>query len=231
MVHTAESVPPDPYRAEEATLSSRSAAAEYHRPRRYLAAAAAAAAVLAATAALAKGSVPRWESSVFSALHDVPRAVDFVLWAPMQAGSAWAPPVAAAVGWWVARSWRPTAGTLVAGWVGWWLAKGVKSVVERGRPLAELGGDAVRDTALVEGLGFVSGHATVAFACVTVLAPYLRRRPWRWVAFALATCVALSRVVVGAHLPLDVVGGASLGVLLALVWHLAVGVPVRREAQ
>jgi len=187
----------------------------------------AAAAVLGATAALARSGVPPWEEALFASLHDLPRATDFVLWGPMQVGSAWAPPVAAAVGWWVARSWRPTAGALVAGWAGWWLAKGVKSVIERGRPLAELGGDAVRDTALVEGLGFVSGHATVAFACATVLAPYLRRA-WRWAAFALATCVALSRVVVGAHLPLDVVGGAGLGVLLAALWHLAVGVPVRR---
>ena len=117
--------------------------------------------------------VPSWEQEVFTWLHDMPRAVDYVLWMPMQAGSAWAPPVAAFIGWRLTKSWRPTVGALVAGWGGWWLAKLVKAQVERGRPSAELPADAVRDTALTEGLGFVSGHSTVAFACAAVLSPYL----------------------------------------------------------
>lgn len=154
----------------------------------------------------------------------MPRAVDQILWLPMQLGSAWAPPLTAVVAWRVARSWRPTAGALVAGWGGWWLAKGIKSMIDRGRPSAELGDELVRSTAVTEGLGFVSGHSTVAFACAAILSPYLPRR-WRAVAWALASVVALSRVVVGAHLPLDVIGGAALGLLLAALWHLAVGIP------
>ena len=69
----------------------------------------------------------------------------------------------------------------------------------------------------------MSGHTTVAFACAAVLAPYLTRR-WRVVGYALATAVALGRIVVGAHFPLDVVGGASLGLLLGYLWHLSVGI-------
>jgi glycosyltransferase 2 family protein len=198
----------------------------YERPARYAVIAGASIATLLVSGAIAARGVPRWEVSIFTALHNLPAAVNVVLWLPMQLGSAWAPVLAAAVGWWAARSWRPTVGSLVVGWGGWWLAKGVKSLVDRGRPLAELGADIVHGSAPSEGLGFVSGHATVAFACATVLAPYVPR-PWRAVAFALATVVALSRVVVGAHLPLDVVGGAALGVLLAALWHLAVGVPAR----
>lgn len=180
--------------------------------------------VLAGTSWLASQGVDAWEVEVFRRLHVVPSFVDYVVWLPMQLGSAWAPPATAALGWWLSRSWRPTVGALVAGWGGWWLAKGVKSVIERGRPEAELGEGVVRSTAVTEGLGFVSGHATVAFACAAVLVPYLPR-PWRAVAWGLATAVALSRVVVGAHLPLDVVGGAALGLLLASLWNLAVGTP------
>lgn len=185
--------------------------------------AALAAAILGGTTYVATTGVPTWEQEVFTWLHDMPRAVDYALWLPMQAGSAWAPPVAALIGWRLTRSWRPTVGALAAGWGGWWLAKAVKAQVERGRPSAELPDEVVRDTAVTEGLGFVSGHSTVAFACAAVLSPYLPRR-WRVAGYALATTVSLSRVVVGAHLPLDVVGGAALGLTLAYAWHAAVGV-------
>jgi membrane-associated phospholipid phosphatase len=186
------------------------------------------AAVLAWATAVALDGVPDWESSLFTTVHDVPRWVDHVLWLPMQLGSAWAPALVALLGWWLTRSWRPTVGALVVGWGGWWLAKAVKDAVDRGRPAGELASDLVRSSAITEGLGFVSGHSTVAFACATVLAPYLSR-PWRVVAYALALLVAVSRVVVGAHFPLDVIGGAALGTMLAALWHLAVGVTSERK--
>jgi undecaprenyl-diphosphatase len=189
----------------------------------------AAVAVLGASTNVALSGVPAWEQDIFTWLHDMPRLFDYVLWLPMQAGSAWAPPVAAFIGWRLTRSWRPTVGTLVAGWGGWWLAKIVKAQVERGRPSAELPADVVRDSALTEGLGFVSGHSTVAFACAAVLSPYLTRK-WRIFGYGLASTVGLSRVVVGAHLPLDVVGGAALGLALAYGWHTAVGVDTRSVA-
>lgn len=184
---------------------------------------AASAAVLTASGYIAQRGVPSKEITLFGWIHDVPRFVDYVVWLPMQAGSAWAPAVVAVVSWRVTRSWRPTVGVLVTGWGGWWLAKLVKNEIERGRPSAEIPADLVRSSALTDGLGFVSGHATVAFACAASLSPYLNRR-WRALAFGLATTVAVSRVSVGAHLPLDVVGGAALGLTLAYSWHLAVGI-------
>ncbi len=60
---------------------------------------------------------------------------------------------------------------------------------------------------------FPSGHAATAFACATVLAWWDRR--FAVPAFVLAAAIALSRVYVGVHWPLDVLGGAVLGVLLA----------------
>ena len=62
---------------------------------------------------------------------------------------------------------------------------------------------------------FPSGHASSAFACATVLAwasPRLRVP-----ALVLAAAIAWSRVYVGVHWPLDVLGGAVLGVLVATV--------------
>jgi undecaprenyl-diphosphatase len=60
---------------------------------------------------------------------------------------------------------------------------------------------------------FPSGHASTAFACATVIAwasPRLRVP-----AFVLAAAIAWSRVYVDVHWPLDVLGGAVLGVLVA----------------
>ena len=196
----------------------------YVRSKGWAWSAVASAGVLAGSSAIAARGLPTWEANTFHLLHIVPRVTDYILWLPMQLGSAWAPPAVALVGWRVSGSWRPPAGALVAGWGGWWLAKGFKDTIDRGRPAAELGGEAVRSSAVTEGLGFVSGHATVAFACAAVLSPYLGRR-WRTTAWGLAATVGLSRVVVGAHLPLDVIGGAALGILLASLWHLAVGAP------
>jgi membrane-associated phospholipid phosphatase len=61
---------------------------------------------------------------------------------------------------------------------------------------------------------FPSGHATVSFACATTLAFYAPRAAPAF--FLLAAAIAWSRVYVGVHYPLDVLGGAALGVGIAI---------------
>ncbi|HSS79835.1 MAG TPA: phosphatase PAP2 family protein [Gaiellaceae bacterium] len=61
---------------------------------------------------------------------------------------------------------------------------------------------------------FPSGHSASAFACATVIAWASPRLAVP--AFVLAALVAWSRVYVGVHWPLDVLGGAALGVLVAI---------------
>lgn len=61
---------------------------------------------------------------------------------------------------------------------------------------------------------FPSGHTTSAFAAAVALG-YMRPAWRRWL-LAAAVAIGLSRVLVGAHYPSDVVGGAALGSSVAL---------------
>lgn len=183
-----------------------------------------AAGVLVGSGWLATQDIPAVEESVFEVINGLPGWLEPVLWLPMQLGSLFGPFVVGGLAWWRWKKWRPAVGAVVAGVVSWQLAKVVKNYIERGRPLDELDEVIRRAGTPSDGLGFVSGHSAVAFSLATVVSPYLSR-PARVGAFALALIVGLARIHVGAHLPLDVVGGASLGCLVGYLWRLAVGVP------
>jgi len=65
---------------------------------------------------------------------------------------------------------------------------------------------------------FPSDHATAAFAIAVAI--FLRHRKAGALALVLATIVSVSRVALGTHYPSDVVAGAVLGALCALVFWI-----------
>jgi undecaprenyl-diphosphatase len=89
------------------------------------------------------------------------------------------------------------------------LAELGKAIVHRHRPFEHQLGPATSSWS------FPSGHAATSFACATVLSAFAPR--WRVPFFLLATLIALSRLYNGVHYPTDVVAGALLGVLIALL--------------
>lgn len=167
-------------------------------------------------------SISALERGVFRAINDHTVLPFIVVWTVMQLGNFLAvPAVALAAALW--RRWRLAIGMLIGGVITYYLAKVVKQIVERGRPESVLDDVHIRGTASL-GRGFVSGHAAVVTLLVVLAWPYLGRRA-RIAVAALALFVCLARIYVGAHLPLDVVGGAALGVAVAGVVRLALGRP------
>jgi undecaprenyl-diphosphatase len=162
------------------------------------------------------------ETAVFRGING-PTVLPFlVVWPFMQLGNFVAVPIVAAIAA-ALRRWRLAAAALVAGAGVYVLAKGVKGIVPRGRPDALLEDVVIRgDVAL--GRGFLSGHAAVVAALVTVAWPWLGTRG-RIAGASLAVAVCLARVHVGAHLPLDVVGGVGLGLAVAGLVLLVAGRP------
>ena len=63
---------------------------------------------------------------------------------------------------------------------------------------------------------FPSDHATAAFAIAVAI--LVRHRKAGILALAMAVVLSISRVAIGTHYPSDVVGGAALGTLAALVF-------------
>jgi membrane-associated phospholipid phosphatase len=178
--------------------------------------------VAGSTGLAAGGEVPAWEERLFRPVNQV--ALPWtVVWTVMQLGNV-AAVLVAAVAALVARRPRLAATLTVAGSSAYLLARVLKEEVDRGRP-SELLADVVLRGATSAGRGFPSGHAAVAAALACVLWPRLGRRG-RGAVLGAAVLVALARVHVGAHLPLDVVGGAAVGVACAAAVQLAGG---RRE--
>ena len=97
----------------------------------------------------------------------------------------------------------------------------------RPRPAAALEPDPEPLVDLPATYSFPSGHATVSFACATVLALAVPRL--RVPLFVLAALISFSRVYVGVHYPLDVLAGAVLGVAIAIALR-TLAAALRRSA-
>ena len=112
----------------------------------------------------------------------------------------------------------------------------MKSVFESNRPAAELALDTFNIIGpLLKYFSFPSGHTTSAFALAAVIALYTPYLGLRLGVVFIAILAGLARIVVGAHWPVDVLGGmfggwlaGVFGVLLAQRWKWGTSLKAQR---
>ncbi|MBI2285450.1 phosphatase PAP2 family protein [Candidatus Saccharibacteria bacterium] len=187
-----------------------------------IAAVVALAVLIVATLMALSDNVAQWEISVFRFVNDWPDFVFPIIWPFMQYGGFLTIPIVSAVAFYFKR--KRLAIKLLGGGVGIYLAAIViKNFVERGRPVDLLTGVNSREIFTGGSFGFTSGHAAVAATIVTYTLVYLPKR-WRIASIAVLAIVAVGRLYVSAHFPLDIIGGAALGIAVASAINFIFGV-------
>lgn len=161
-----------------------------------------------------KDAVSGWETSLFHAINNWPNSLKTIgLAITMVGGSVWlaaASVVVTTVCKMYRLAWR-LAVVIIGGYgVDFILKEGI----DRGRP-ADMLADFHRRS-VETGAGFPSGHTTIATVIALTLLPYLPKK-LRWIPFVWIALVALSRIYLGVHLPLDVIGGFMVGLLVVCV--------------
>jgi membrane-associated phospholipid phosphatase len=173
--------------------------------------------------AVRSGTVGSAERSFFEAVNGLPE----ILTAPMRAaqllGVVAVGPVVAVAALALRRVRLAVAALLVT--VGKLAAERlVWELVHRERPGTTEPNVIVRGGTPTAGVSFVSGHVVLVTGLAWVVTPYLRGR-WRWLPWGVVAVVAFARIYLGAHNPLDVVGGLALGLVVGGSANLIVGVP------
>jgi undecaprenyl-diphosphatase len=176
--------------------------------------------VLVATMLAARAELASLEVAIFRAVNELPQGLHAMVWPFMQYGTFITIPALAVIAL-LFRRFRLALTMALAGIGVYLVALVVKDFVERGRPSALLTAVEEREVFGAESLGYPSGHCAVAAALTVVVTAHLSMR-WVIAALALGAIVIFGRMYVGAHLPLDVVGGAALGAVAGCVINLIV---------
>ncbi len=163
--------------------------------------------------------VTSFESDIFFWIHDLPNYLNPFLYLITQAGSVYL--LALLLAFYVYRGhYHVVLRLLMTGTMAYLLAGFCKSVWGRARPFDLLNDVSVLD--YFQGPGFPSGHVALATALALTVGHYITKKN-HWIPVLWIVGVAFSRIYLGVHLPLDIVGGFAIGWLsYALFRHVRI---------
>lgn len=148
-----------------------------------------------------------WERQLFLYVYKLPDFLFTFFYAVTQLGSVYMLAVLPAF-YLVTKRYHVVIRLLLTGTLAYMIAGVAKDVFGRGRPHEFITDIISLD--LIRGPGFPSGHMTLAAALALTFGHYVQTKHY-WIPAAWIISVGLSRIYLGAHLPLDIVGGFALG--------------------
>lgn len=180
------------------------------------------------TVILSRGAdMTEWEKVVFNQIYNSPEFVGPIIFVITQAGSIHMLGLLLII-FLVKRRYDITFKLLTTSLLAYLITGFAKDIWGRLRPHEILPGIVNLDY-VVRGPGFPSGHVALATAMALVVSDYLPKK-YKWIAVVWIVLVAYSRMYLGIHAPLDIVGGFAIGWMsYALIKHLAIRNLVRRK--
>lgn len=152
-------------------------------------------------------SLNDWEVTVFQFVYGLPNKLLPFFLVITQFGSVYVLAVLLLI-YLIRRRYHIVLRMLMTGLLAYLMAGFVKYAWGRPRPDGLLEG--VTNLDYVQGPGFPSGHTALATAVAFTLGHYLPKK-YHWVVIVWIVGVGTSRLYLGVHAPLDIIGGFAIG--------------------
>lgn len=152
-------------------------------------------------------TLPQWESNVFNFFYGLPEQLYPFFYIATQFGSIYVLGALLVI-YLFRQHYHIVLRLLLTGTLSYLLAGFAKGIWGRARPEEFLTDIITLD--VTQGPGFPSGHTALAVALALTMGHYLKRQ-YHWIVAVWIILVGISRMYLGVHLPLDIIGGFAVG--------------------